>query len=148
MMESKETVLKKLNEFLQGQYMGIHSYDYLLERVENEEVRNLFQKFQADHKQHAAMVTERIKSLGGTPVENEGVMGSIQGWLYQYRLPKNTEGLVENAIKGEAYYGVEISEEIVKGDLDPESKALIEKVLDKDREHARIIKELAGKGES
>lgn len=146
-MENKETVLKKLNEFLQGQYMGIHSYEYLLERVEDEEVRNLFQKFQGDHKQHAAMVAERIRSLGGTPAENEGVMGSVQGWLHQFTLPHNTEGLLQTAIKGEAYYGVEISEEIVKGDLDPESKSLIEKVLDKDREHARILKELAGQDE-
>lgn len=112
-MENKETVLKKLNKFLKGQYMGIHSYDYLLERVEDDEVKNLFRKFQDDHKQHAAMVAERIESLGGTPADDEGVMGSVQGWLNQFTLPHSTDGLLETAIKGEAYYGVEVSEEIV-----------------------------------
>ena len=75
-------------------------------------------------------------------MDDEGILGSIQGFLGQFMIPDTTEKLIESALKGESYYGIQISEEIVKGDLDPESRQLIEAILDKDREHVRMLKRL------
>ena len=80
-------------------------------------------------------VAERIQNLGGTPVDDEGFVGSVQGFLGQFKIPDTTEEIIKSASEGEDYYGINISEEIVKGDLDPESRKLIEAILDKDREH-------------
>ncbi|WP_456274618.1 ferritin-like domain-containing protein [Bacillus sp. AK031] len=139
-----ESVVKTLNEFLKGQYMGIHAYEEFIEKIEDPSLRDTFQEIQEDHKQHALKVSERIRALRGIPVVDEGAMGKVQGYLGKFMIPDNDEDLLESALKGESHYGVEMSEEIVKGDLDFESKEIIEEILDKDREHVRLLEELSG----
>lgn len=138
-----KNVIETLNEFLKGQYMGIHAYEHYIEKLNDPTVKDVFQNIQKDHKQHAIKVLERIQNIGGQPVDDEGMIGSFQGFISQFTIPDTTEGIIESAIKGEGYYGVQISEEIVKGDLDSESHELIKSVLDKDREHVSTLKSLA-----
>ncbi|MCT8137203.1 ferritin-like domain-containing protein [Anaerobacillus sp. CMMVII] len=133
-----DSVVKELNEFLKGQYMGIHSYEHYIQKLKDPKIKKEFQKIQQEHKQHALVVAERIQNLGGTPVDDEGPMGSIVGYLNQLNLPDTTEGLIHGALKGEAM-GIEKSEEIVKGDLDPISKEMIEEILDHDRKHTYLL---------
>ncbi|WP_316571637.1 ferritin-like domain-containing protein [Neobacillus sp. YIM B06451] len=135
----KETVINELNAFLKGQYMGIRAYEHLIERLEDPEIKKLFQSFQQDHRLHAAIVAERIQDLGGVPENNEGLAGKIQGFMSEMMMPKDTEGIVKLALKGEDVYGIKLSEEIVKGDLDPESRKMVEGILDTDRKHAAIL---------
>lgn len=139
-MNSQQNVINTLNEFLRGQYMGIHAYEHLIEKLDDPNVKREFQSIQQEHKQHAMKVAERIQNLGGSPVDDEGIIGSIQGYMSQFMIPDNTKGILETALMGESHYGIEISEEIVKGDLDPESKQLIEEVLDRDREHVQLLR--------
>ena len=135
-------VIHTLNHFLQGQYMGIHAYEQHIEKLTDPHIKKEFQNIQQDHKLHAMKVAERIQNLGGTPVDDEGIVGSLQGFVSQFMLPETTENLIESALKGEAYYGIQISEEIVKGDLDQESRQLIEDILDRDREHVYLLNQL------
>ncbi len=83
-------------------------------------------------------VAERIQNLGGKPVDDEGLVGSVQGFLGQFKIPDTTEEIIKSALEGEDYYGINISEEIVKGDLDPESRKLIEDILDRRIENMSI----------
>lgn len=139
---SGKNVIDTLNEFLRGQYMGIHAYEYHIQKLEDPYIKSEFQRIQQEHKNHASKVAERIQNLGGTPVNDEGFIGSIQGFIGQFRIPETTSGIVESALKGEDYFGIQISEEIVKGDLDPESHQLIKDILDKDREHVEYLNRL------
>ena len=125
-----QDVVHTLNTFLKGQYMGIHAYEHHIEKLKDLSIKKEFQTIQ-----QAMKVAERIQNLGGTPVDDEGFVGSVQGFLGQFMIPDTTEGIIKSALEGEDYYGINISEEIVKGDLDPESRKLIEDILDKDREH-------------
>ncbi|MBJ8007899.1 MULTISPECIES: DUF2383 domain-containing protein [Bacillus cereus group] len=138
----KQSVVNTLNAFLKGQYMGIHAYEHYIEKLKDPEIKKEFQRIQQDHKQHALKVAERIQNLGGVPVDNEGIVGSVQGLISRFTVPDTTEGIVSSALKGEGYYGVQISEEIVQGDLDLESHMLIHDILDKDREHVNVLKQL------
>lgn len=135
-------VIETLNEFLQGQYMGIHAYEHLIARLEDDQVKQQFQMIQQNHKEHAMRVAERIQNLGGTPVDDEGFIGSIQGFMSQLTLPESTEDIIESAIKGESDYGIGMSEKIVRGDLDPESYQLIEQIFDEDRKHVEFLRNL------
>jgi bacterioferritin len=135
-------VIDTLNKFLKGQYMGIHAYEHHIQKLKDPFIKSEFQRIQQEHKNHALKVAERIQNLEGTPVDDEGIIGSIQSFLGQFSIPNTTSGIIENALKGEDYYGIQISEEIVKGDLDPESQKLIEAVLDKDREHVEYLNQL------
>lgn len=135
----EEHVVRELNEFLKGQYMGIHSYEHYLQNLKDPHIKKQFQEIQMQHKQHAMKVAERIQNLGGTPVNQEGMTGKIQGFISQLNLPDTTTGLIEGALKGESL-GIEMSEKIVRGDLDEESRQLIGEILDHDRQHTYLLK--------
>jgi len=56
--------------------------------------------------------------------------------------PNTPTSMIEDALHGVDKYGVQYSEEVVKGDLDSESRQLVEKVLDTNRRHAEQLKQL------
>ena len=56
--------------------------------------------------------------------------------------PNTPTSMIEDALYGVDKYGVQYSEEVVKGDLDSESRQLVEKVLDTNRRHAEQLKQL------
>jgi len=138
-------VVKTLNQFLKGQYMGIHAYEHHIQKLTDPNVKKEFQRIQQEHKNHALKVAERIQNLGGTPVDDEGLIGSVQGFFSQFMIPDTSVGIMESVLKGESYYGIRVSEEIVRGDLDHESRLLIEEILDKDREHVHYFQQLLHK---
>lgn len=135
-------VIHTLNTFLKGQYMGIHAYEHHIQKLTDPSIKREFQKIQQDHKNHALKVAERIQNLGGKPVDDEGLIGSVQGFISQFTIPDSPSGIIESALKGEKDYGIHISEKIVRGDLDPESYQLIEDILNKDREHVTYLNRL------
>jgi bacterioferritin len=138
-----EDVVKELNAFLKGQYMGIHTYDTYIQKVNDPKIKNEFQKIQQDHKLHAAKVAERIQNLGGKAVDDEGLAGSIKQTMADLKgHPDTTEGYIKSALKGEDYYGIRMSKEIVKGDLDPESKKIIDNILSEDQKHVDLLNNL------
>ncbi|WP_345240304.1 ferritin-like domain-containing protein [Pontibacillus salipaludis] len=135
-------VIKTLNTFLKGQYMGVHAYEQYIKKLDDPMIKKEFQKIQQDHKQHAQQVAARIQDLNGTPVDDEGLIGSVQGFIGKFMMPDETDKIIDSAARAESYYAVELSEEIVKGDLDPETKELIEQVIDEDRAHVESLHRL------
>lgn len=135
-------VVKELNAFLKGQYMGIHAYEHYIQSTKDPLIKKELQEIQQDHKNHAMKVAERIQNLGGEPVTDEGIVGSVQNAMSRLATPYTTEGMLQNALKGEEHYGIELSEEMVKGDLDEESRMLVEEIIDRDRQHLEKLDSL------
>lgn len=136
-------VVKELNAFLKGRYMGIHQYENYIQKANDAKFKVELQRLQQDHKRHAQLVAERIQNLGGTPVESPGFTGTIQEWMSEIKgFPETDEELLLGMLKAEDKYAVELSEEIVKGDLDPDSTKLIEQIIDEDRQHVQFLKNL------
>jgi len=128
-------VVKELNAYLKGEYMAIKSYEDFIERTKDQNVKQELQSIQQDHKQHAAKVTERINNLGGKPVKGAGLMGKMSDVKNLIkRNSDDTKFILKDAERGESR-GVQMAEEIVKGDLDPESQKLINDILNEDRSH-------------
>lgn len=136
-------VVNELNAFLKGQYMGIHTYDNYIQKVEDPKIKKEFQKIQQDHKRHAAQVAERIQNLGGRAVDDEGVVMSMKQVVSEVKgPPDSTKDFIKSALKGEDYYGIHMSKEIVKGDLDAESKKIIDTILNEDQKHVDLLNSL------
>lgn len=139
----QEAVVKELNAFLKEQYMGIHAYEEYIQNINDDPIKKELQKIQQDHKQHAQKVAMRIQNLGGKPVDSVGFTGAIQETIGKIKgYSHDTKEILRDVLKGEDYYGIRLSEEIVKGDLDPESKKIIETILDKDRKHVDTLNNL------
>jgi bacterioferritin len=139
---TNETVIEELNTVLRGSFMGVRSLEHYIQKVDDNELKKKFQSMQQDIKLNTQIIAERIQNLGGVPADDEGVTGSMHSFMHKITLPNDTEKIIEDALEGFDKYGVQYSEEVVKGDLDPESRQLIEDVIDTNRRHVEQLRQL------
>ncbi|MEK3990486.1 hypothetical protein [Robertmurraya sp. FSL R5-0851] len=66
----------------------------------------------------------------------------MQGYLHRMMLSEDPKDILEDALKGVDDYGVHYSEELVRGDLDSESRQIVEEVIDTNRRHADFLRQL------
>lgn len=135
--------VKTLNKFLQGQFMGIHSYEHFIRNLEDMSLKQPFTDILTDHTKNAQLISERISKLGGEPVDSEGLIGKTESFIGNIIVPdKGDEVIIKHAIKGENLYGIKMSEQLVRDKLDDESMNLVHQVLNNDREHVDFLKSL------
>ena len=139
---TKEVVIEELNSLLRGTFMGVRSLEHYIQKVDDNELKKKFQSMQQDIKLNSVILSERIQNLGGVPADDEGFSGSINSFIHKMTLANDSNGILEDALEGFDKYGVYFSEEIVKGDLDPESKQIAEDVIDTNRRHAEQLRSL------
>lgn len=104
----EQKVTKPLNKLLQGQYMGIHSYEEFIKNLDDASpLRSRFIMIQKDLKHHAELLSERIQELHGTPATSEGVIGKIEQLISLiFDHPQGEKDILKHAIKGENLYGI------------------------------------------
>ncbi|MGG0737070.1 DUF2383 domain-containing protein [Niallia taxi] len=135
--------IKTLNKFLQGQYMGIHSYEHFIQNLEDVSLKQSFTDILTDHTKNAQLISERISRLGGEPVDSEGIIGKTESIIGNVFDPdKGDKVIIKHAIKGENLYGIKMSEQLVRDKLDDESMDLVHQILNNDREHVDFLKSL------
>lgn len=139
---NNQAIIEELNTLLRGTYMGIRSFEHYIQKVDDSELKKMFQSMQQDIKQNAQKIAERIQNLGGVPADDEGVSGSIHAFMHKMMLPDEEGKMIEDAVEGMDKYGVEYSEELVKGDLDPESRQIVEDVINTNRRHVEYLSQL------
>lgn len=141
----ENTVVNELNTILKGEHMAVESYDRFIHMIEDDRVKEEFQKILDDHKKHVRLLEKRIKELGGEPKEDLGFAGIMANAKLAMRTmgDKKTIDLVKQAYDGEDK-GVAMAKEIVKGDLDDESAKLMQDILAKEHEHLTKINQIMG----
>jgi bacterioferritin (cytochrome b1) len=135
-MNETKTSINELNAFLKGEYMAIDSYEHYIRIASNKSTKTLLQDIQNDHKNHAISISDRINLLGGNPVTGVGVPGKVSEFISNIKHMNNTQDvdILKEALSGESK-GIEMAEEIVKGDLDFVSAKLISDILSIDKKH-------------
>lgn len=131
---NNEVVIKELNAYLKAEYTAIHAYENYIHHAEDESIKKQLQQIQQEHKMHAAIIAERIQDLGGKAVNDNGIMMSIQEGVMNIIVRDQKKDMIQQVIKAQNL-GIEMTEKIVRGDLDPDSKQLIEMNLNEDRNH-------------
>lgn len=138
----KHNITDELNVFLKGNFMAIHAYDNYIHRMQDTEIKQYLQQIQKNHKQHATMIAERIQDLDGIPVDDVGFMGSAAELMHSIKSSTyDPADILKDALVGE-HRGIEKSKELLNGDLDPESLALVEKILNVDEQHIDLLDKL------
>src|SRR5690606_20801149 len=90
----------------------------------------------------AEKLAKRIQDLGGVPADDEGFTGSMHSFMHKVMLSNEKEQMLKDAVEGMEKYGIEYSEKLVRGDLDPESRQFAEDVIDTSRKHAEELKKI------
>ncbi len=141
MVMNNDIVIEELNTLLRGTFMGIRSLEHYIQKVDDPDMKKTFQLMQQDHKLNAGIIAQRIQNLGGVPADDEGITGSMHSFMHKVMLDNDQQDILEDAIKGFEQYGVRYSEEIVRGDLDWESRKIAENVIDTSRRHAEKLQQ-------
>jgi bacterioferritin len=139
---SNEVIIEELNTLLRGTYMGIRSFEHYIQKAEDDELKRVFQSMQQEVKLNAQKLAERIQNLGGVPADDEGFSGTMYSFMHKAMLPDDSKEIIDDALKGLDHYGVQYSEELVRGDLDPVSKQLAEEVIDTSRKQIEQLQHL------
>ena len=123
--------------------MGIHQFEHFINHLQGSSLKHSFMSIQKDFKEHSILISERIQHLGGTPVSSEGVVGKVAADISGFFEHLHTEEeIIKHAIKGENLYGIKMSEDLVRDQIDKDSLQLVHKILEKDREHVDYLKSL------
>lgn len=137
------TSINELNAFLKGEHMAIDGYEKYIQNVDDQNIKAELQKIQQHHKQHAIKIAERVQNLGGKPVDGVGTAGRMAQIMTDIKDmgKKGTNEILKDAYNGESN-GIKMGEEVVKGDLDQDSKSLVNSILNDDREHLNTLSNL------
>jgi Bacterioferritin (cytochrome b1) len=141
--KQKQRVIRELNGFLKGRYMGIHQYEHLISQAKDPKLKDLLQRFQHHAKLGAQKIAERIQDLGGKPVDGAGLIGEVREWLQRFKeSPQDPKEILHDALIGENKYGIHFSHKLVAGDLDEESANMVDTVLEEDQKRVDELKKL------
>jgi len=134
----REAVVKVLNTVLATELVCVLRYKrhyFTATGINAEAIKEEFQQHAADEQSHADMVAERITQLDGepdfNPVELAGRSHS------QYAEGKSLVDMIKEDLVAERI-AIESYSEVVRwiGDKDPTTRILIERILEKEEEHA------------
>lgn len=137
----QQKVIDELNRFVRGRYMGLHQYEQLILHAKDPQVKEMLQRFQKHAKLGTIKVVNRIKELGGEPIDGVGILGEVRLWMQKLKdKPERTIDILHEAYIGENKYGIHMSHEMVAGDLDEESKKIVDTVLEEDQKRVDELK--------
>lgn len=136
----EKAVAKSLNTFLEGHFMAIHAYEKFIQHIKNDDMKDVLQIIQQNHKKHAMLIAKRIQDLGGVPVNDVNMMMDLTNKMKP--ATKGNAAIIEDALAGEQR-GIKISKELLEGDLDHESLEMVTHILNADEKHVDLLAKFA-----
>jgi bacterioferritin len=143
----REQVIKVLNEVLATEIVCTLRYRrhyYMAEGFSSEAVKQEFLEHANEELEHAGMVAERITQLGGEPDFNPKTLATRSH--AEYVEGHTLRSMVEEDLVAERIAVLTYSE-IARwlGTNDPTSRRVIERILEKEEEHAEDMVTLLGR---
>lgn len=133
-------IQRQLNSLLKGEQMAAESYEKFILAVEEKGIKDELQNIQRQHKQHAAILAEHIQNIGGRPDYNTGISGVIANarLTLETKSMNNSFDVLKRAYDGEDK-GIAAAEKVVSGNLDEESRKLVNDILSQDHDHLKSM---------
>lgn len=138
-MADNQQYIDTLNELLKGELMAMNIYRETKDLQGDEQVKSMLRQFAQDHEEHARLLAERIKELGGTPISSAGMAGAMASLSSKFNALRGPSHLLEQVYAGEDK-GVHAYEDRVD-ELDPQSQQLIEEIMSVDHDHLKVFQE-------
>ena len=140
----RKQVIALLNEALATELVCVLRYKfhyYMATGIHSQSVKEEFKEHADEEQEHADWIAERIKQLGGKPEMNPDVLTRHSHSEYKEGTSLADmirEDLIAERIAIDSYRG------IIQflGDKDPSSKRLMERILEKEEEHADDLADL------
>ena len=142
-MDKQNEVIKSLNQLVQGEYMSIEAFNIYISKLRDDKVRTTFQQVQNQHRENIKNLTYYIQELGGQPKENTGLRGTMADMKINMQTSSEIppSDYIKKAIEGMTK-GIQMTENLLRGDLDDSSRKLVGEILQKDRESIEKLRGL------
>ncbi len=135
-------VTKELNQVLKGEQMAVDFYENFIQNVDDDRIKKEFRQIQQDHMQHVQRLTGRIQDIGGKAEHGTGFTGYMADVATDMKSRRmEPADILKKAYEGENK-GLTMVEELVKGDLDPESRSLVTDIRSEDKQHLESMQHL------
>ncbi|NMB02088.1 MAG: DUF2383 domain-containing protein [Firmicutes bacterium] len=136
---ANQQYIDTLNELLKGELMAMNIYRETEDLQGDEQVMTMLKQFAKDHEEHAKLLAERIKELGGTPITGTGLGGAMASMSAKFNAMRGPAHLLRQVYDGEDK-GVHAYEDRID-ELDPESQQLVSAIMSEDHDHLKLFKE-------
>jgi uncharacterized protein (TIGR02284 family) len=77
MSNTQDQSVDVLNSFLRGEISAVETYRQALEKVTQPQVRTPLQECLQSHSQRVTLLSEQVRTLGGSPSTSSGVWGAF-----------------------------------------------------------------------
>ncbi|MFT9495344.1 DUF2383 domain-containing protein [Anaerosolibacter sp.] len=136
--------VKTLNEVLKGEYMAIHAYDDVVDKVTDTNLKDELYRMQQIHQENTLRLSDRIVQLGGSPDGSNGIGGFMADAILRIEASVNTDPqyIIEKLKEG-SDKGINATLEVIKGDLDQTSASIVKDILDRDRNNVTRLESLS-----
>ncbi|HHT90870.1 MAG: DUF2383 domain-containing protein [Bacillota bacterium] len=137
-MPNKQRCIDTLNELLKGELMAMEIYAETDDIQGDQQVMGMLDQFARDHKEHAQLLADRIRELGGTPVTGTGMAGAMVGLASKINALRGPAHLLKQLYDGEDK-GIHAYEDRID-ELDPRSQNLVQGIMSADHDHLKFFK--------
>lgn len=121
---------------------AIGVYDEAIRHADSEDLREAFEQFQADHRQHLSELPEAIQHFGwATPEFNLDLKGHVEELVVSIRCVRGTDGLLHAVWSEERRHANEYAE-AAKWEIDDSKLATLLRVFsDHEKRHLAFVEE-------
>jgi len=140
----RKQVVSLLNEALATELVCVLRYKfhyYMATGIHSQSVKEEFKEHAEEEQEHADWLAERIKQLGGKPEMNPDVL--TRHSHSEYKEGTSLTDMIREDLIAERI-AIDSYRSIIQflGDRDPTSKRLMERILEKEEEHADDLADL------
>jgi bacterioferritin len=142
-LNKTKEIIHSLNQLVQGEYMSIKAFNIYISKLKDESIKRSFQEVQNQHRENIKYLTHYIQDLGGLVNENTGFKGTMSELKINMQASGNIEpsDYIKKAIEG-MIKGVNMTENLLRGDLDDSSRKLVGEILENDRNSIELLRTL------
>jgi uncharacterized protein (TIGR02284 family) len=138
MMKTDE-IIEKLNDLIQLDFDAVKAYDQAIEKIDILVVRTQLESFRADHERHILNLSEKVRSLGGTPQEaGRDLKGLLLEGLTALRSVTGNEGALK-AMRTNEKLTNKNYDEALELDLPVDVRQIVMQNRDDERLHLEYI---------
>jgi rubrerythrin len=136
-MQTQTDSVSALNDILRGEISAVETYRQALEKIVDPTAREQLEDVERKHEKHVALLRARISALGGKPAESSGAWGAfarlLEGGAKVFGVKPAIAVLEEGEDQGLRTYRKHL------GEVDPESRRLIEQELLPEQEQTHAV---------
>ncbi|SHE52086.1 DUF2383 domain-containing protein [Clostridium fallax] len=144
----KKDIVINLNNYIQGMYMGLTSFEDFINKSKDSNLKELLIKIYDCYKNHTEVISNRIIELNGKVEKSQGFIGKISEFFQDIKnLTINNEIELVKEVKHSIDTGTKMTETFLEenSSLDDNTRIIIDEFIRKNKEFSKELSDFYNK---